>query len=510
MFFQKNHWKLIYLSVSFLTLLVGESFSQESRRVEIVQANSLEGVKIGGEEVRRLRGDVIFKQNTTLMYCDSALFFEKSNSIDAFGDIRIEGPDVKMIGKTLHYDGNTKQAIITKDVQLTDGKMTLTTQTLNYNTETDIADYSTGAKVEDHENVLTSKKGYYFSKEKMVFFKDDVVLTNPEYIIHTDTLKYHSPSATSYFFGPCYINSTGTDSSFIYCEYGWYNSNTGKSYFSRNAFIQSKSNRLQGDSILYDRKEKIGQAFRNVYVTDTVQKVIISGDYAYLNEQTHKSLVTGKAQLIKEFETDSMFMHADTLFAMEDTLKALKSYYAYKHARIYKTDLQGKCDSLVYTTADSTMRFYGDPVLWSEKNQLTADSISLTLSGNKIYSLQLRLNSLIVSQEDTLRFNQIKGRDMTGYFNNNKLYKIHVIGNGQTIYYLRNKNQQITGVNQADCSDMVIFINENKVERISLLYKPDATLFPVKETNPLDLRLKGYKWLQNYRPMSKEDIFIWR
>lgn len=485
-------------------------YAQQPMRVEIVQANSLEGSKIGLDEIRRLKGDVIFRQNNTLMYCDSAIFYEKSNSIDAYGNIRINGPDAKMTGKTLHYDGNTRQAVITQDVQLMDGKMTLTTQALNYNTETDIADYSTGGKVVDHENILTSNKGYYFSKDKMVFFKDKVVLTNPEYIMYSDTLKYHTPSATSYFYGPCFINSTAKDSSVIYCEYGWYNTNTGKSYFSKNAYIQSKSNRLRGDSMLYDRNLKLGEAFKNVEVSDTVQKVSITGDYAYVNEKTNKSFVTGHTQLVKMFDVDSMYMHADTLFAIQNPEKTQKTYYAFDHVRIYKSDLQGKCDSLVYSTADSMMRFYHDPVLWNNANQLTADSISLTLSGNKIFSLQLRLNSLIVSREDTLRFNQVKGRDMTGYFQDNKLYKIHVIGNGQTIYYLRNKKKQITGVNQADCSDLLIFINDNKVEKISLLYKPDATLFPVKETNPLELRLKGYKWLEEMRPKNSSDIFNWK
>ena len=508
-FFAGGFQNCVICCLTFFSISIS-AFGQESKRIEIVQANTLEGTKIGNEEIRVLRGDVIFKQNSTLMYCDSALFYENSNSIDAFGNIRIQGPDAKMTGHVLHYNGNTKQAIITKDVKLTDDKMTLTTQTLNYNTETNIADYSTGGKVIDRENVLTSDKGYYYSKDKLVFYKDNVVLTNPEYIVHTDTLKYNTATATTYFYGPCYINSTGKDSSYIYCEFGWYNTNTGKSYFSKNAFIQSKTNKLQGDSILYDRKSKVGNAFRNVQVTDTVQKVIVKGEYAYVDENSHRSFVTGRTELIKIFETDSMFLHADTLYAIEDTVNIQKTYYAYKHARIFKSDLQGKCDSLVYSTIDSTMRFYHDPVLWNNNNQLTADSISLILAGGTIYSMQLRLNSFIISREDTVRFNQVKGRDMTGYFSNNTLYKIHVIGNGQTIYYLRNKKQQITGVNQADCSDLLIYINNNKVERISLLYKPDATLFPIKETNPLELRLKGYKWLEGVRPLVREDIFNWK
>ena len=491
-------------------LISVNSFSQDLKRVEIVQANSLEGSKINGQQVRRLNGDVIFRQDKTLMYCDSALFYENSNSIDAYGHVRIVGPDANMEGRTLHYNGDTKQAVITNDVKLSDGKMILSTQTLNYNTETDIADYSDGARVTDHENVLTSKIGYYFAKDKMVFFKDDVVLTNPDYVMYSDTLKYNTTSATSFFYGPSVIKSTGKDSSYIYCEYGWYNTKTGKSFFSNNAYIQSGNNRLAGDSILYDRNAKIGRAYKNVAVTDTLEKVIVTGDYANINEKSHKSFVTGKAMLIKMFETDSMFMHADTLLAVEDTINQTKTYFAYKHVRIFKNDLQGKCDSLVYTSSDSTMRFYTNPVLWSLKNQLTADSISLILSGNKISNLVLRQNSFITSQEDSLRFNQVRGRDMTGYFTDNKLAKIHVIGNGQSIYYMRNKNQQLSGVNQADCSDMMIYINENKINKISLLYKPDATLFPIKETNPLKMRLKGWNWLQDKRPVTNEDIFVWK
>lgn len=486
------------------------SVKVDGQRVEIKQASMLEGKHINGEEVRQLTGDVIFKQGNTLMYCDSALFFEKSNSIDAFGNIRIEGPQTNMTGKTLHYDGNTKQAVLTQEVRLTDGKMTLTTDLLNYNTETEIADYTTGGKVVDAENVLTSNKGFYYSKDRIVFFKDNVVLTNPKYIIKSDTLKYHTPTATSYFFGPCNINSTGSDSSYIYCEYGWYNTRTQKSYFSNDAFIQSKENRLAGDSILYDKLAGIGRAFGNVEVTDTVQKVIISGDYAYVNEKTHRSLVTGKTQLIKIFDTDSLYMHADTLYALEDTVAKQKSYFAYMHVRIFKNDLQGKCDSLVYTTVDSTMHFFNDPVLWNGVNQLTADSISLVIASGKIQKMLLRVNSFIVSQEDSIRFNQVKGKDMTGYFLENELRKIHVVGNGQTVYHIRNKKKQLSGVNRAECSDMLIFIADNDVKSISLQYKPDATLYPIKDTNPEEMKLKGFGWRSGIRPVSKEDIFIWK
>jgi lipopolysaccharide export system protein LptA len=493
-----------------LILIPVAAFSQQKKKVEIVQANALEGSHINGEEVRTLTGNVIFRQGNTLMYCDSALFYERSNSIDAYGNIRIENPESKINGKKLHYDGTSGKALITDDVTLTDGKMTLTTTLLNYDTETEIADYPSGGKVIDNDNILTSNSGYYYSRDKVVFFKDNVVLVNPKYIMKSDTLKYNTITATSYFFGPSYIYSTGKDSSYIYCELGWYNTKTEKSYFSHNAYIQSKENRLSGDSILYDRIAGLGRAFGNVMVSDTVQKVIISGDYASVNEKTNRSLVTGRSQLIKIFDTDSLYMHADTLFGTNDTAKKEKSYFAYRHVRIYKNDLQGKCDSLVYTTADSMMRFFTIPVLWSGKNQLTADSVSIQIADGKINKLNLRVNSFICSQEDSLRFNQIRGRDMTGSFVDNNLRRITVEGNGQTIYYIRNKKNQLSGVNKADCSNMLIFVNDSKVEQISLQNQPDAVLYPVKDTDPLQMRLKGYQWLSLIRPASKEDIFSWR
>ena len=495
-----------------ISLLIPISiFAQKAKQIEIIQAGSLEGSKINGEEVRRLVGDVIFKQETTFLYCDSAIFYVITNSIDAYGDVRVEGEKAKLNGDFLHYEGNTKIAVITgKVVKMTDGKAVLTTDKLNYDLVNDIGEYTTGGKVEDKENVLTSKHGYYYSKDKTVFFKDNVVLTNPKYIMKSDTLKYNSLNETTYFFGPSTIQSTDKDSGFIYCEYGWYNTKTEKSYFSNNAYIQSKETKLSGDSLSYDRATGIGKAWKNVNVTDTVQKIIISGEYATLDEKKAESFVTGKSMLTKILDTDSIYLHADTLYAKQDSATKLKTYFAYYHTRIFKTDLQGQCDSLVYSSKDSTIYFYGTPILWNNKNQLTATLITIKLANNKLQSMNLLANSFITGLEDSLRYNQVKGRNMIGYFVQNKLDHIHVIGNGQTIYYIRNGKKQLTGVNKADCSDMLIYLDSSKVKQISLLNKPDATLYPIKELPPMELRLKDFAWYGELQPKFKEDIFEWK
>jgi len=503
----KNSGLLLFILILVFNAVAAQDTTP--RQIEIVRAGSLEGVKENGVEIRRLVNDVVFKQGDTYLYCDSALFYVDDNSIDAYGSVRIEGPRAKLSGDFLHYEGNTEIARITgRTVKLTDDKAVLTTTELDYDLKSEIGYYSNGGTVTDPDNVLTSKKGFYYTKERTVYFRNNVQLKNAKYVMHSDTLKYSTPDATAYFLGPCTITSTGTDSSLIYCEFGWYNTRTEKSYFSKNAYIQSKENFLRADSLLYDRKLQVGKGFRNVTITDTIQKLIIGGEYAWMNEKESRSFVTGKAELIKIFTGDSMFLHADTLYATSDSLKR-KSFLAYKHVRIYKRDLQGQCDSLVYQTIDSTIHFYGLPVLWNDSNQLTGRHIRLQLANNQLHRLYLDADAFIASREDSLRYNQVRGKDMTGIFEENVLRRIEVAGNGQTIYYIRNKKKLLSGVNRADCSEMSIYTVEGKVQKISLVKEPDATLYPIKEVQPGEMKLKGFNWFEKLKPMNRQDIFTW-
>ncbi|HNR19658.1 MAG TPA: OstA-like protein [Bacteroidia bacterium] len=483
--------------------------AQSPTKIELIHADFLEGNEEFGKDVRRLIGNVQFKHDSALMYCDSAYLFAITNSLDAFGHVRIlQGDTISLTGDLLKYDGNTKTARMFDNIIFRDRKMTLTTQTLNYNLATEVAEYINGGKIVDEENVLVSSSGNYLSKEKKLLFRDSVVLTNPRYVMNTDTLHYFTLTKTAFFYGPCTITSTGKDSSVIYCENGWYNTTTEKSYFGKNAWLKSKEQKLWGDSLLYDRKNGIGRAFGNVNIKDSVQKVIISGDTGYYDELKQKSFVTGKTLLTQLLDDDSLFMHADTLFATNDTVSKNKTYFAYHSVKLFKSDLQGACDSLVYNSSDSTVRLFSLPILWSDKNQMTADSIYIQLANNKIDKLLLKDAAFMTSYEDSARYNQVKGKTMMGFFENNELYKIDVNGNGQSIYYGRNKKKQLTGVNRAECSNMEIFVKESKVSRIKMIEKPEATFYPIKELQPNELILKGFSWQEDRRPLRKEDIFL--
>lgn len=489
-------------------LFIENVSAQKPTQVEIENADTFEGDESLGKNVSRLLGNVRFRHQGALMYCDSAYLYQETNSLDAFGRIRIvQGDSINLTGNFLKYDGNTRQARVIDNVVMTDKEMVLKTDILNYSMTSETAEYFNGGEITDKQNVLTSKSGFYFSRDKTVFFKDSVRLVNPKYFIEADTLKYNTVSKIAVFEGPSHIYSTGTDSSIIYCERGWYNTITENSVFTGNPVITSKENRLSGDSLVYDNKNATGRAYRNVAISDSVQKVIISGDVGYNNDKSKIAWVTGRAMLTKAFETDSLFLHADTLYASQDTTTMERTWIAYHGVRIFKSDLQGRCDSLTYSGADSVLSFYVEPILWSEQNQLTSEFMDMKMANSELSELHLVNAAFISSKEDSLRFNQIKGRNMTGYFSENKLRSIKVEGNGQSVYYTRNGKKQLSGVNRADCSDMLIFISDSKVSSITMIDKPDATLFPIKELDPGELKLKGFIWQEHLRPMNKADIF---
>lgn len=489
-------------------LTVEKLQAQTGRQVEIVQAGSLEGDRIAGREVRRLVGGVVFRQEETYLYCDSALFFEDENVIDAYGSVKITGPRARVFGDFLHYDGNSRLADITgRRVRLEDGRMELFTTAMQYDMARDIGSYTQGGRMVDGEGVLTSRKAYYFAAEQAVYFRQDVVLEHPRFRLLADTLRYHAPSATCRFLGPTRITGI-PDGQLIQCTTGWYDTKAEKAWFGVGSSLKQDGRLLLGDSILYDRNKAIGQAWHNVSISDSAESIRISGDRARTDDRSGISWVTGNSLMAKDVDGDSLFMHADTLWAFSDSSAQSKRYRAYRDVRLFKSDLQGKCDSLEYAAADSSIRFFGRPVLWSDNNQLSADTMVLELRGDTLHSLTLVSSAFIATKEDERRFSQVRGKAMDARFVSNRVNLVYVSGNGETVYFLRNRKKQLSGVNAAVCSDMRIRFEGNKVSRVTLLTKPEATLTPVKDADPEQLRLPGFNWRGSERPLGLGSLFL--
>lgn len=499
---------IMHVLLPLFLLLSLSVHAQKVTKVELVTANTLEFDKTLNKNVRRLLGDVILKHDNALMFCDSAYLYSESNKFDAFGNIHIKASDsVDIWGDMLRYDGNTKMAELLHNCRMVDKQTTLTSDYLFYDLSNDMAYYNTGGHIVNADNKLRSRIGRYYSNQKLFFFKDSVVLVNPKYTIYCDTLKYHTVTEVSYFLGPTTIVS---DENTIYCENGWYDSKKDVSQFSVNAYLMNDAQVLKGDSLFYDRANGYGKAIKNVSVTDIKEELTIYGNFGEYFEEPEFTIVTERPHMEKIFDGDTLFLHADTLKTEMDTLLDRRLLFAYHHVKFFKSDLQGICDSLMFLFADSTIYMYGNPVLWSDENQLTADFIKIITGDKSIKELQMFAASFIVSEEDESSFNQIKGRDMIGYFVDNSLNVIDVKGNGQTVYFVREDDGSKSGVNTSESADLRIFLENNEVKNILFLAKPVATLYPVDKLPSDKKELKGFRWLGDLRPKDKNDIFVWR
>jgi lipopolysaccharide export system protein LptA len=486
----------------FLFLNVGFNTAQETRKIDY-KANTVEYDKRIGKGAMRLLNEVTFEHEGVLMSCDSAYLYTKTNSLEAYYNVHInQGDTLHLYGDYLEYDGNIKLAKVRSNVLLQNVDTRLVTNSLDYNLDNDFAHYYENATIYSTDNELKSREGYYYAKEKAYLFQDSVVLENPEYTIYSDTLRYNTITNTAYFLSATNIIS---DSNTIYCERGWYNTETNISKFTQNNKLQNPEQILWSDTLYYDRNQGIGEANSNVTIYDVKQEVLLKGNYAFSNQTENTALVTDSAQFIVISETDSLYLHADTLRSLLDT-NDYRTILAYYGVRIFKSDLQAICDSLSYSFADSIIRMFDYPAIWSGENQLTAENVEMLTRDGEVYRINMNLSAFIISEEDTAKYNQIKGKNMVAHLTNNQLHRIDVLGNGQTIYYVADEDDVI-GMNTAESSDLIIYVVDKQIDKINFMNKPDAIMFPLSQTNSDISILDGFVWRQTERPINRNDIF---
>ncbi|GAB4251047.1 MAG: OstA-like protein [Vicingaceae bacterium] len=495
------------------------SYSQTSK-VKIVNADVLEFDEKLGKGAKRLIGNVQFQHENMNMFCDSAYFFANSNSLKAFNHVRIvQGDSLSLTGDSLVYYGTTKKALLRGNIFLKTKNITLQTNYLDYDRMNNVAYFYNGGKIVNpkENNTLSSKKGYFYPNSKQLFFKDSVRLINPQYKVQTDTLEYNTATEIVYFHGPtCISNETGN----IKTEKGWFNTITENSQYLKNNQISADDKLIIADSIFYSKKEGFGSLHYNISITDTAQDLCLKGEKAFIFDTKDSVLVTNKALLLQYFEEDTLYMHADTFKISKwynDTLSFdstvdNKILTAFHHVKFYKKDMQGMCDSVVYNFVDSTVRFYNQPVIWSDKNQLTGEHIYIQNANDMPYRLYILNNAFIAEEIDSTlnRFNQIKGKNIIGYFRNDTIYRMDVVDNAQTIYYGKDDKGKLVGVNKALCNKMKILIENNEISSITFLDQPQSMFYPVPQFPKEEMFLKGFQWLFKFKPLQPTDVFLWK
>lgn len=492
-----------------LTLSVKNVQAQNTHQIEIINADIIKSAKFHGQEAQKLVGNVKFKHEDAIMNCDSAYFYSESYSMDAFSNVSIEqGDTLFLYGDKVHYEGETRIAQVRENVKLVDDSTVLLTEFLDYNRETKIAYYLDGGVIHEGENILTSEKGYYYTESEVFYFKDSVVIVNPDYTIYSDTIEYNTKTEIAYFFGPTEIIG---DDNYLYCEGGWYDTNLDISLMDKNTFFKREGRTLRADTLYYERENGFGRARSNVELFDSAQNVYLMGNSGLYYEDDQLATLTDSSLMMQISDEDTLYVHADTLRSILDTASVdnKKILLAYYHVKIYREDIQGMCDSLAYIEKDSIFNLYGFPIIWSEENQITATKIELKTRNQQLYKIFLKDIALLISREDTLKYNQIRGKSMVGYFRNNDLVKLDVTGNGQTVYYAEDQGE-IIGVNRAECSDLIIYLKDNQVSKVNYLVQPTGQYYPLDLFPENQRFLDGFSWNEKWRPLNRWDVFKWK
>ena len=501
-------------SISLVFFLAIPTFAQKT--IKLKQADKIVGRTEDGIRYDWVVGNVIFVQNQTTIYCDSAKRDKKNNTLQGFGNIRItDGDSVTVTSLGLVYDGNKRVAKLRRNVVFHKLRTaTLYTDFLDFDRTKNKANYFNGGKLVDSTNTLNSQKGYYDMNNNMASFKKDVVGVSKDYTMNSDTLQYHTKTKIIYFKDKTIVkDAEGKTATYTS---GFYDTQAKVSNLNKGV-IESQSYNMVGDTYFLDDKKLFYQATGNVVMTSKEENMIIYGDRGDYYKGKGLTKVFGHAYVAKiDDAQDTLFLAADSLVSIENKDPKKKRLLAYHNVRIFKTDMQGVADSLAYVSVDSMMYFYRKPVLWSSENQMTADSIRILLKKKSINKILMINNSFVASQDSLKNFNQIKGRLMTTYFRAKKIHHVDVMGNGQSLYFVLEEKEIkdstatlkitfMTGANKVECSNMKINFTDGKINNISFLKSPDASFIPPHELKEKDFLLAGFLWRGKERP-KKEDV----
>ena len=459
-----------------------------------------------GKDIERLIGNVALRQDSAYFYSDSAHFNEKTRFFDGFGHVHIKVNDTTDIfSDKCKYSGDIKFAELFDNVILKDDSTTLKTNYMTYDRNKHLATYPHHGSITRNDKNLVSQKGYYRDDIEIAYFRKDVVVTTPKSRMITDTLEYRIKDEKMFFFGPTTIYY---DDNVLVGNYGWYDAKNDVAYLDRGATLSNKGYSITSDSMFYNRKADFAKAMSNVFIEDTTNKAIVEGNYAEMWKKLGKSFVTDSVRACYFAEKDTLYMHADTLFLFMDTVEEkAERVMAYYNVRFYRKDIQGKCDSLNYYVNDSCAKMRNEPIIWAENSQLRGDSINIVIANKAIDTVLLYPNGFIIQKDTIEGFNQIKGKMMTAYFKDNELDHVYDDGNAETVYWLREEDGSMIGLNVSQSVAMDIKIEDNQIVRIKYFKKTTETLYPTyKKKEGIEI-LKGFEWLDELRPKDPNDIF---
>lgn len=458
-----------------------------------------------------LVGNVSFRRDSMYMFCDSAHYYQKQNSFLAFGNVRMEqGDTLFLYSDNLDFNGITNIARVRNNVRLIDKDVVLETDSLDFDRNRNLGYFFEYGVLYDGTGTLKSYYGDYNLDTKKAVFIDDVTLENSTFLMLSDTLHYNTNNNVATIVGPTNIYTGGTE---VYSEHGTYNTATRHATLVERPVLFNDNRNVTADSIFYDTNLGYSEVFGNIVFTDTINRNMLTGEYAFLDEIRDSAYVTGRAMAIDFSQRDSLFVHSDTIWAVSYNLESDSLYRlvrACHKVRAWGQNVQAVCDSLVFDSRDTCMTMYNDPILWNGDLQLLGEVVKVYMKDSSIDWVNILNQTLYVEKLDSTFYNQIKGKEMEFYFSEGELREMQVIGNVEIIFYPLDSDSTYIGMNTTTAGRTIAYMKDRKVEKVVVPKDSKGVFYPMGQRPESKRFLTNFAWFDYVRPLSKDDIFNWR
>lgn len=493
--------KQILLLLCGLWAAIGSA--QDANEISIEQADAL-FFNRKNEGYQRLIGNVILKQDSTYLYCDSAHFYNELNRAIAYSNVRMISSGSTLNCRVLRYDGGSKRGRAHGEVVLQSNRSTLLTDTLYFNRLANEAYFTHYGELHRENARIQAVRGAYFMNEDRAEFTDSVQVFDGGTRIFTDSLIHFSEWRITHLYTRSKI---WLDSTLIESNLATLNHDSSFYRFWGEVRVDEPGTHLEGDSLVFDQEHGRFWGFGDVYWMDSLAHRGLKGPFVHVNDSLGFARATGFPRVLLIEENDTLHLGADSIFidGLDDRPHFLR---ASNRVVFYRSDLQGRCDSLIYRSADSTMELFRDPILWADEFQITADSVRLHFKNDLAHQFDAVGHGFTVGKKSERRYDQIKGRSITGFFNDaGELSEIEVRGNGETIYFGTEESGDIVGMDRTECSSMRIRVLDRTLSDITFFNQPKGLFIPMSEVNSTNEHLKDFEWFQHLRPQSPADIY---
>ena len=460
-----------------------------------------------------MTGKVQFSHKGSKLWCDSAYFYEASNSVKAFGHVRFkQGDTLSLTCDRADYDGQELVMHARMNVVLKHNKQTLYTDSLDYDRLYEFAYFFDGGRLVDGDDKLSSDWGEYSTKTREAVFYYDVRMRSPDRLIETDTLHYDTRTSVAHITGKSKITS---NQGIIYTDDGFFDSKQDKARLYNRSTVINEGKTIVGDSLYFDDNTGVAEGFGNVVYIDTQNKNELRCGHLNYNKITGYGYATIDA-LLKDFsQEDTLYLHGDSikLYTYDiNTDSVYRVVHCFDKVRAYRTDMQAVCDSLVFSSKDSCLTMYRDPIVWNAGRQMLGEKIMVFMNDSTVREAHVLGQAFSIEQlPDSIHYNQVSSTNMFSYFVDGNPRRSDAVGNVRAIYYpVDDKDTTLIGLNYTETDTMRMFMNgQRKMERI-WMPRATGTLYPMTQIPPSKLKLTGFAWFDYIRPTGPDDVFVWK